>query len=175
MTFNLNAIAVRGLIPALHEAAAIWEGKGAPAPTEGQRANIRDLVQQEKPNVNFAREAYRMIVHWTGEAQYQAAQLARNAEQNRIRDQRRAKKQAMTSEMKALRESLGLSQAEMNVKLNLKPNVVNNAENPNGSYSNDFVESLLRRFRVEAKLAGKIGGALAAKAQPKQPAMAAVD
>jgi DNA-binding transcriptional regulator YiaG len=150
--YDVNEAALQGIEQALRNAAERWEEAGAPCPTEAHRDSIRSFVKQEKLDVGRARETYRYLIHWTEEANFEAARLARNAEMDSIRAQRREKKAAMAAELKEIRESLGLSQHEMNDKLLLKPGVIANAERPNGGYSNDFVESILRRYRVEAKL-----------------------
>lgn len=169
--FDINEPALLGIAVALKNAAGIWESLGAPAPTDAQRESIRANLASEKLDPNFARETYRVITYWAEAAQMDAARAERDQAWARKREQRDVKRRALVAEMQTIRESIGLSQSEMNTKLNLPPGVVNNSENPRGSYAIDRLEGLARRYRVEAKLAG-ISGAQAPKKQPRAQATA---
>ena len=157
--FDINEVAVQGIGQALRNAAERWEDAGAPGTTDQSRESIREFVKREKPDPSQARETYRMLVYWTENEQMARDRTARSEAMDRARDQRQIQKEAMTSEIKAIRERLGMRPEEMDTRFQVKPNTCKNAENPGGSYSNDFVASILGRYRVEAKLAG-VGSAV---------------
>jgi hypothetical protein len=154
VTADINEVAVQGIEQAVRNAAERWEAVGAPCPTDGQRTMIRAFVKEEKLNTGQARETYRMLIHWTEQAEIENARIERSAAIDRARAQRRTQKESMTAEMTAIRKDLGLSLVEMDVRLSVKPGTCHNAEKAGGSYSNDTVASMLRRYRVEAKMAG---------------------
>lgn len=150
----MTLTAEQRLAEATRAAIEEWESMDAPLArgyTEETRTNLRGWPD----NGASTREVYRLAVHFVEQTKI-AAQNAAAQEAMRARRVSQARlRESMTDEMRELRESLGLSQAEMDALLDLKPGMANNSEKPQGGYALDRVEALLRRYRAAAKVGAK--------------------
>jgi DNA-binding transcriptional regulator YiaG len=130
-----------------------WEKDGAPEPTAG---DLRDIAVERTERGYMEAEGKRAQAPYD---RFREERKALDAASKKRMDainasiQAEAKlRHAMITEMKAIRERMGLSQREMAMLIGLDENRLGNAENFRTTYAVRVLEDQLDRYRLAEKM-----------------------